>query len=260
MKKINLLSLGFISLTALALGAQATQAATTLPAETKGKVQLTDTWEEGGIINPPTTGPETVDPKPEEVVPPAGNRDLAIVYYPSFDFGDHNYDGSAVTYQAKAFKGTIQNSETEENNGTETILPQFVQVRNSSSVSKWKLQVAATEFLANTPSSAAPLKGAEITLKDIAAQNNVVGGGAATAATGEIKLSSSAQTIGEYDVTGQTGLSRNSFMFGEVVDGEDNTGAQKLSSGIELMIPANLDITDDGGYTATLTWSLADTE
>lgn len=258
MKKNKALSLGLISLTALGLGVQTTQAATTLPVETEGKVQLTDTWEEGGIINPPTTGPETVDPDKE--VPPAGDRDLAIVYYPTFDFGDQNYDGTQVTYLAKAFKGTIQNSENEENNGKETILPQFVQVRNSSSISKWSLQVAATEFLPNNSTDAAPLKGAEITIKDIAVQNNVVGGGAATAAGGAIKLSDSAQTIGQYNVADQTGISRNSFMFGDVIDGEDNTGAQKLSSGVELMIPANLDITDDGGYTAVLTWSLADTE
>lgn len=266
MKK--LMSLGLVSASVLVLGTNLVQAAetTTLPVTSEGKVQLNDTWEEGGIINPPTTGPEIIDP--EKPVLPAGDRDLALVYYPSFDFGVHDYDGSkAVTYKAASLKGTVTNPENPELPATNTELAQFVQVRNSSAIKNWKLMLKATDFQADdrgTPAKGdAILKGAQIRITKIQEYNNTTTGGKADAAkipTGAapyIPLSENAEVIGEYHNTGITGISRNSFVFGEV---ETDKEGRQVSSGIELYIPANLDITKDGKYTSTLTWSFANVD
>lgn len=271
MKFNQLMAVGVVSVSGLVLSTTIAQAVepTTLPVTSEGTVQLRDTWSEGGIIDPPTEGPEVVIPP--EPKPPAGDRDLAIVYYPSFDFGFHDYDGTkSETYKASAFEGTRTNPELENDPGEDVTLPQFIQIRNSSSISKWSLQVKATDFTADDRGTPAKgdevLKGAQMRITSITAANNTKTGGSAVAATipsGEnayLPISNDVQTIGTYDKKGITGISRNSFIFGEVQTEEDNNGERNVTSGIELFVPANLDITKDGHYTATLTWSFANVE
>lgn len=269
MKANKMIALGLISLTVLGLGAQGAKAADPEEpkgpeATSKGYVELNDNWEEGGIINPPTTGPETVEPPVVE--PPVGTKELALMYWPTFDFGKADYD--------ETIGNTLYAARFYEKGATETpanALPQFVQIR--STVQDWTLTAQAGEFI-NQGDSTNVLKGAQIILTNITAQQNTAEGvgNAATAGALEtvesnkdgsditgLDMSKGAVTIGTFNHADTEGVSRNSFMFGTVANAQTPaTETNPGYTGVRLEIPAGLNISEDNGnYVADLTWTLS---
>lgn len=242
MKTTTLLALGLATFTTLTVGAQVTQAVT-LEGESTGYINLRDNWEGGGIVDPETGGGG------EEIVPPVqppvvGNKDLALIYYPSFDFGTRDYDGRAATYYAKPFTGTVA--------GTTVTRPQFVQVRNSSEVAQWNLKVTAEQFISQDGKNTA-VPGMLMTLNDINTTTNTENSMSATVANTTLALTpGQAQTIGTYNNASATGISKNSFMFGAPT----NVTAANYK-GVQIDLPGDLELADTA-YVADIVWTLAD--
>lgn len=252
MKTTKLVAFGIISMTVLGLGAQGAQAAS-FNGDAHGYVQLNDTWEESGIVDPPTVGPETIVPP---VTPPVvGTKDLALMYYPDFQFGEADYDEQkGNTLYAEPMTGKINGE------GADVERPLFVQVRSTVD---WTLTAQAGQFKNNADASNV-LTGAQIIIKNITPQKNTATDVGSEATAGALKtitstkdgstmqgldISAGAQTIGTMTGASTTEVSRNSLMFGT------DTADYKA---VQLEIPAGLNInTDNGGYTADLTWTLS---
>lgn len=253
MKTTKLVAFGIISMTVLGLGAQGVQAAS-YNGDAHGYVQLNDTWEESGIVDPPTEGPNTIVP-PGTVEPPVGTKDLALMYWPDFQFGEADYDEQkGNTLYAEPMTGKINGV------GADVKRPLFVQVRSTVD---WTLTAEAGEFKNNADASNV-LTGAQIIIKNVTPQKNTATDVGSEATAGALKevtsgkdgskiqgldISAGAQTIGTMTGASTTEVSRNSLMFG--TDTADYNAVQ-------LEIPAGLNInTDNGGYTADLTWTLS---
>lgn len=243
MKEGKLILFGIVSVGVFFLDAQSNQAQT-LNANTNGQITLNVDTDGGGIVDPPTEGGgETIVPP---VIPPVvGDKDLALICYPTFDFGTHDYTGAAAKYYAQPLTGTVD--------GVSVVRPQFVQVRNSSSVSQWNLKVTASQFIAQNGKNTS-IPGMLMTLNDVNKTNNTENGGSAIVANQTLPLTpGQAQTIGTYNNTGITGTSRNSFMFGM----PGNVTAENYQ-GVQLDIPGSLEL-ENAKYLANITWTLADT-
>lgn len=292
MKTTKLVAFGIISMTVLGLGAQGAQAApVSHEGKSNGYVNLKDTWEEAGIVDPPTEGPETIVPP---IVPPIqGDKDLALVYYPDFYFtGEADKDGK-VTFGDVTFKpgtgadagktvvDTVAPVDYDETNGTTLFAkpfsgkvngegtdvdrPLFVQVR--STVANWKLTAQASDFV-STIDGESKLNGAQIIITDVNAQlntdgvgkkatesalKNVTSGKDGSAIQG-LDISAGAQEIGTMTGAPTESVSRNSFMFGTEADLANYKAVQlEIPAGQNLVTNAN----DEAGYTADLTWTLS---
>lgn len=261
MKLTKLAALGFVTFSMIGLGGQLAQA---VEADSKGEVKLNYDWTNQGIVDPPTEGPGTVTPP--EVKPPVGSQELAIVYWPSFDFGEAEYD-EAKGNQLYAKPLTVKNDTTNK----DVTMPQFVQIR--SSVATWNLEVDATDFI-NQADSNDTLKGAQIIFTNVTAYKNTTATGTTAAKASSLgsvdsvvqKTSGKPTKIAGINISGAaarlgtlTGgesdyTSINSFTFGS----EKTTTAASYKS-ILLEIPAGLKINEDNGnYVADLTWTLSE--
>lgn len=294
MKTTKLVAFGLVSMTVLGLGTQGAQAASVShDATSHGYVNLKDTWEETGIIDPPTTGPEVVVPP---ITPPiVGEKNLALIYYPDFYFtgepeGDTKVNFGDVTFKEEAGKtvvDTVAPVDYDETNGTTLYAkaipvensagaadgdrPLFVQVR--STVASWKLTAQASDFVSNIDGTS-KLNGAQIIITNITPQQNTDGVGQAATASAlktvtsgkdgttmqGLDISSGAQEIGTMTGALTTDVSRNSFMFGTNAEaqGDNYRGVQlEIPAGQNLVSEKDADGNATGGYTADLTWTLS---
>lgn len=258
MKTKTLVSLGLLTCIGFA-GFSGAKLVSAAESTSTGTVTLTDDWQ-GTVIKPETEGPNTVNPEDGENPDPAGDADLALVFWPDFAFGAHEYDAQ------KGVKADAAPIELEEHvpgvaNSTSYISPLFVQVR--SSVAGWKLQANLTEQFSGektvegeTTPKTSQLKGSTITLGNNTAFKNTPTdlGKAATAGATSLVLGekTGAVDVGTLTAAPTDEISINSFLFGNLTtEGEDTT-----YTGVELDIPKGLKVLDTN-YTATITWTLA---
>lgn len=282
MKTTKFVALGLVSLTVLGLGSTIANAAgpEKLPATSYGKVQLINDWtgeeggeDGGGVVDPEKEKPETIHP---EIKPPiAGDKDLALMYYPDFDFGFQSYNEDKVnTFQASVLNyGT-----TTANKTTDQVVP-FIQVR--SAVTGWTLTARASEFQEGTYDDATrtfkakdggkTLAGAQIKLSNMSIVNNTKDdddnftGKTADLPATTYDLSTGTNNLATLTGGNEAKIAKNSILFGDTMsDSTDTAGTKatrKVMNGVTLTIPAGLSISDQAEtYVSTITWTLKNAE
>lgn len=265
MKTTTVLTLtGIISLTAIAFSGASAQAvtATTAQGDSEGTVTLKKTVLPGGsaeVVDPETVKPAPVAPvTPPEMKPEVGDDTASMVYYPDFEFGEHTYQiTKAATYDAIApvFK---------QENNTDKVMPNFVQVNNSPEAATWKVSVSATEFVA-AGASGSVLAGAQMKLNNVIV-NNQLGNAATTPAAAYTLTPGNSVTVGNYtkpENDTYNALSINSIVFGSTSatptgEADESGDTVMYNPGVQLTVPSGMSI-QNTTYTSDLEWTMEST-
>lgn len=235
MKTTQLVALGLAGLATVALASQTADAYESPMTETKrGTVNFNVDF----TVEPPG---ESTDASIVPPTPGPGDEDLKLIYALDFDFGDQEYNQSAVTYNANPHNFPTAG-------GGSIKAPLGASVGNSSEVGEWKLTLTAGQFVSQDGKNTTMDAGMQMKLNDVSTRA-VVGTQATAAISSSNLVPGNAVTLGTY--TGSTS-STNNFSFG--TSASVNAGTY---NGVQLEMPAGLDIKGTS-YDAPLVWTLTD--
>lgn len=277
MKKTTILSLGIISMSALALGATPVFASETQPvAKTEATVIFEADDENGGDgggeVTPPgegggDEGTGIVDPGGSDGNTGDGKKSFNITWVSNFRFNERNEDGSFKPIKLNGngmnlwAKGTNLKLNLVDEDGKltgesneYTNIPNFVQITdNRGTANGWNLTVSRTEFSGKDAAGVTQtLAGSELTLN----QQHIYGpnGVPAPTATAGKTVKIGADTEKLMVAAKGAGTGTWSLNFGDA--NQDGTLVDK--TGVNLVIPASAQPKANVEYTSELTWTLTD--
>ncbi|EOJ65471.1 WxL domain-containing protein [Enterococcus faecalis] len=212
--------------------------------EKETKITFLEDNDTGTIVDPdnPDGGINPVDP-----INPNG-AELMISYASNLNFGLHK-SKTGTSFNALADKVWVDESHTE----TKEVTP-FVATKDSRGASRKGWVLTARQENAFIGENQQPLKGAELSLSNLAYADLV---GAPTATTNKIVLNEEAKEVAKAGINQGVGAWSLAMgqLDGSIEQGEDKV-MNKTTSGITLSLPANT-VIDTQTYSTTITWELA---
>ncbi|HCT9166887.1 TPA: WxL domain-containing protein [Enterococcus faecalis] len=212
--------------------------------EKETKITFLEDNDTGTIVDPdnPDGGVNPVDP-----INPNG-AELMISYASNLNFGLHK-SKTGTSFNALADKVWVDESRTE----TKEVTP-FVATKDSRGASRKGWVLTARQENAFIGENQQPLKGAELSLSNLAYSDLV---GAPTATTNKIVLNEEAKEVAKAGINQGVGAWSLAMgqLDGSIEQGEDKV-MNKTTSGITLSLPANT-VIDTQTYSTTITWELA---